>query len=277
MTPDERLWSPSAQRVVDGATSYLGLAYSTVAGYRPLLVDLHVPADAGNESAPVVIYAHGGGFVGGTRDSGPWYSLPSLGIAVASIDYRLAGEGSYPDPVDDVRAAIDWVQGLDASWRVDPKRLAVWGSSAGAYLVAQAALTNDSPVAAVILNYPVTDFAALLDNSVRDAERARTAIVGVVERFFGRPVGECADVMGESSLIRSARECTSLPKFHLFHGDSDTQCGVEQSHLLHDALENLGATTKLTIVSGAEHGDTLFMGRLVVSEAVETLTQAWCE
>lgn len=277
MTPDERLWSPPPQRVVDGATSYLGLAYATVAGYRPLLVDLHLPADAGNESAPIVIYAHGGGFVGGTRDSGPWYSLPSLGIAVASIDYRLAGEGAYPDPVADVRAAIDWVQGLDASWRVDSKRLAVWGSSAGAYLVAQAALTNGSPVAAVILNYPVTDFAALLDDSIRKSERAWAGVVGVVERFFGRPVEECADVVGESSLIRSARECAWLPKFHLFHGDSDSRCGVEQSHLLHEALESLGGASKLTVVSGADHGDALFMGRPVVSEVVETLTQAWSE
>src|SRR5688572_7082055 len=89
--------------------SYRDVTYCTIPGFRPLLLDLHVPlAPAGR--SPVVLYAHGGGFIGGSKEGGPWQFLLSAGYAVVSVSYRLREEATFPGPVHDVKAATRWIR-----------------------------------------------------------------------------------------------------------------------------------------------------------------------
>ncbi|ROS44554.1 alpha/beta hydrolase [Amycolatopsis thermoflava] len=137
---DPRLARPHPVRVLDGAVSYLDIRYATVTGWRPLTLDLHLPLDAGGP-LPVVVYAHGGGFVGGSKEMGPWATLPACGIAVASVGYRLAGEVAHPGPVEDVLAAIRWVRVRGGEYGLDPGRVAGWGSSREDQLAAVSVMT----------------------------------------------------------------------------------------------------------------------------------------
>src|SRR5687768_5806624 len=63
---------------------------------------------------PGLVWAHGGGFVGGDlhMPEADWVarSLAARGVAVVSIDYRLVGDGAgrYPAGSDDVLAAWSW-------------------------------------------------------------------------------------------------------------------------------------------------------------------------
>jgi hypothetical protein len=107
------LTEPHAVAALPGALSHLDVAYATMIGRRPLRLDLHVSAGSPGPH-PVVVYAHGGSFVGGIPALGPWTSLPAQGIAVASVAYRLAGEVPFPEPVEDIRAAIRWVRAAPA-------------------------------------------------------------------------------------------------------------------------------------------------------------------
>jgi acetyl esterase len=90
--------------------------------------------------APVVVYAHGGGWVMGGLEThdGLCRSLAvASGWAVLSVDYRLAPEHPYPAALSDLDRALDWLAGDGcALYGLDAARVAVAGDSAGGQLAA---------------------------------------------------------------------------------------------------------------------------------------------
>jgi acetyl esterase len=125
--------------------------------YRPI----DVPATA---TLPVLVYFHGGGWVIGdldTHDTLCRELATGAGIAVISIDYRLAPEHRFPRAADDCIAATRWVHAQALALGVDATRIAVGGDSAGGNLAAVVALaardTGDVPIAFQLLIYPATD------------------------------------------------------------------------------------------------------------------------
>lgn len=89
--------------------------------------------------APVLIYCHAGGFALGNLDTDHRQCVELARRArctVVSVDYRLAPEDPYPAALDDAIAVLRWVAANAADLRVDPARLAIGGSSAGAALAA---------------------------------------------------------------------------------------------------------------------------------------------
>ena len=100
---------------------------------------------AGNAATPpgVVVFAHGGGWTFGSIDThdGTARTLAGFsGCTVLSVDYRLAPEHPFPGPLDDVLAAVAFVQAGGLGAGVDPARIALAGDSAGANLALGAML-----------------------------------------------------------------------------------------------------------------------------------------
>ncbi len=87
---------------------------------------------------PAVIWIHGGALIMGNRgqiNASFRDALVKAGLAVVSIDYRLAPETKLPAILDDVRDAYRWVREEGAkTLAIDPSRIAVAGGSAGGYL-----------------------------------------------------------------------------------------------------------------------------------------------
>lgn len=113
---------------------------------------------------PVLLFAHGGGWVLGDLDThdGLCRQLAAgTGWAVLAVDYRRAPEFPYPAPVDDVERALGWLRHTGAArYGLDPDRIAVAGDSAGGHLaavVARRARDGGAPVAAQVLICPVID------------------------------------------------------------------------------------------------------------------------
>lgn len=122
-----------------------GIVYATHAG-EELQGDFHAPAGSG--PFPVVVAAPGGGWFvsdrGGLQHWGEF--LARNGMALFAIRYRVsATEKTYPKPVCDVLSAIQFVRGSASELGIDPQRIGLLGSSAGAHVAALAALAWDSP------------------------------------------------------------------------------------------------------------------------------------
>jgi acetyl esterase len=114
---------------------------------------------------PALIYFHGGGWVMGdldTHDGVCRLIANAAGIAVISVDYRLAPEHKFPAAVDDAVTATEWIAAHGATLGIDASRLAVGGDSAGGNIAAVVALVARDRGAPrlrfQLLLYPATDF-----------------------------------------------------------------------------------------------------------------------
>ena len=114
---------------------------------------------------PALIYFHGGGWVMGdldTHDGVCRLIANAAGIAVISVDYRLAPEHKFPAAVDDAVTATEWIAAHGATLGIDASRLAVGGDSAGGNIAAVVALVardrGGPRLRFQLLLYPATDF-----------------------------------------------------------------------------------------------------------------------
>jgi acetyl esterase/lipase len=114
--------------------------------HGPVPVRVYEPPAGGRTARPCLIWAHGGGFLGGDLDmrEADWTAREvcvRAGAVVVSVDYRLAVDGvSYPVPHDDTVAAVCWVRDNVDVLGVDAGRISIGGASAGANLTAGAVL-----------------------------------------------------------------------------------------------------------------------------------------
>jgi acetyl esterase len=115
---------------------------------------------------PLLVYFHGGGWVIGdldTHDDPCRFLAANSGVALLSVDYRLAPEHPFPAAVEDALAAYEWAVAGAERLGADPARIAVGGDSAGANLAASVCLTTrEEPVpspALQLLIYPVAETA----------------------------------------------------------------------------------------------------------------------
>lgn len=122
--------------------------------FRPSTARAHEPG-------PALLWIHGGGYVFGRAAQDDVLCrrfAEQLGVTVASVEYRLAPEHSYPIPVEDCCRIYEW---LIRRPEVEPSRVAIGGASAGAGLVATLAfLLRDRKIAPPVfqlLVYPMLD------------------------------------------------------------------------------------------------------------------------
>jgi acetyl esterase len=88
-----------------------------------------------DKPAPLVVFIHGGGFRGGSKET----LVPALldgflnkGISVMAINYRLSPEVHFPAHYLDCARAIQFARSKATEWNIDPKRIGATGGSAGA-------------------------------------------------------------------------------------------------------------------------------------------------
>jgi acetyl esterase/lipase len=142
-----------------GAQVFRNIAYGTDPRHR---LDVFAPAAAGN--LPVVLFVHGGGFVGGDKgnEGDPFFNnvgawAVRCGFIGVTMTYRLAPAHAWPSGAQDVDLALGWLHAQVAKYGGDPARIVVMGHSAGAAHVAGClarhgcAPGSHSPAAAAIL------------------------------------------------------------------------------------------------------------------------------
>jgi acetyl esterase len=125
--------------------------------YRPL-------GSQPDAALPVLVYFHGGGWTIGDLDTHDVLCRQlanGAGCAVVAVDYRMGPENRFPAAVDDCFAALRWVHAQAANLKLDARRIAVGGDSAGGNLAAVVSiLARDAGAPNVdfqLLIYPATD------------------------------------------------------------------------------------------------------------------------
>jgi acetyl esterase/lipase len=107
------------------------------------LLDVFAPEDNA-APRPVLIFVHGGAFIGGNRRTAPdspFYDNIMLwavrhGYVGINITYRLAPKSPWPAAAEDIARSVQWVAANAAQSGGDPARIFLMGHSAGAVHVA---------------------------------------------------------------------------------------------------------------------------------------------
>ncbi|NLI54597.1 MAG: alpha/beta hydrolase [Clostridiales bacterium] len=96
---------------------------------------------------PLIVYAHGGYYIGGDKSSMTDYCrlLASRGYVVANINYMLAPEAKYPTQILQVNEAVSFLLKHAADYGIDPLRVFIGGDSAGGHLSSQMGLYYTDP------------------------------------------------------------------------------------------------------------------------------------
>ncbi len=261
--------------LASGVTVHHGVEFASVEGFRPLLLDLYLPAD-GAGSAAAIVYLHGGGWAVGTRrrfgrafiarSPTPLDLLAQAGFVVATVDYRLSGEARFPAQLHDVKAAIRWVRGSAAQLGVDPDRLMLWGESAGGHLAVLAGLTGDMPqlegevgdqvgrssaVSGVVDWYGPLNLLSLSSQHHPDSDKRPDDAGSWESALIGAPLQ--ADPQRASAASPISYVHPGAPPIQIHHGSADTQVPFAQSVEFVEALRAAGGSVELIVVKGSDH------------------------
>ncbi|HVA12656.1 MAG TPA: alpha/beta hydrolase [Stellaceae bacterium] len=244
-----------------------GITYATHDN-TALLGDLYLPEGAG--PFPALIGVHGGGWQLGTRASyqhwGPY--LAAAGYALFSVDYRLCkpGQKSFPEAIHDIRAAVQFARGSASDLKLDPKRLGLWGDSAGAQLAALVALAGDAPLFAegnagdpfgavstkvkcCIGLYGVYDLAAQWQHDLVSRPRDQ-----ITEKFLGAAPIDDRRLYFDASPMSYVTRANNQTAFLIGYGTEDDIVDVAtQSAAFVMALKQTGSFVRTSIAPGAPH------------------------
>ncbi len=204
-----------------------------------------------------LIYIHGGGWIGGSKEASALSFLPFLqmGWNVVNVGYRLARVSLAPAAVEDSLCALRWVYRNAKQHNIDTTRLVITGNSAGAHLAltsgmlpASAGLDRQCPgteelkVAAIINWYGITDVVDLLDGPNMKAY-AVTWLGSMPNRE------EIATRVSPLTYVRAG-----LPPIITIHGDADPTVPYTHGVRLRDALDNARVPNRFVTVPGGRHG-----------------------
>jgi acetyl esterase/lipase len=231
------------------------ITYLVANNYEDKL-DLYERRDVA-EAQPTLIWIHGGGWTGGTKESGFNKILPYLemGWNVVNVEYRLARVSQAPAAVEDCLCALRWVAANAKAHHIDVNRLVVSGDSAGGHLALTTGMIPESEgldrecpgvalpkVAAIVDWYGITDVNDLLDGANR-----RNYAVQWLGSASNR--GEIAKRLSPLEYVRPG-----LPPILMIHGDADPTVPYQHSIRLKAALDKAGVPNQFFTVPGGKHG-----------------------
>jgi acetyl esterase/lipase len=255
----------------DGGLHYSGITYAVAFGYRPLQLDLWVPAGGGR--APLVVWIHGGAFMLGDRRYLPetlrpnqiFDELLATGLAVATIDYRHALEAPFPAQLQDAKAAVRYLRAFAGELGISTERIGVMGESAGAHIAALVGLTAHRPdlegthgvveqssaVDVVVDWYGPADLSTMPRRTPPPPIAAKLPPELLVPPEDQLTRGLTGTALADASPITHVTP--DAPPFLLVHGTDDWLVPYSQSEQLAAALTAAGVPARLEPVHGSEH------------------------
>jgi acetyl esterase/lipase len=281
--------------ILDGATAAPADAkdvlpttrvYKTVGG---LPIEADVYRLPGDEVRPVIVWIHGGALIVGQR-TGPSPEQRKryldAGFVIVSIDYRLAPETKLDGILSDVRDAFRWVRDKGPElFKIDPKRIAVVGHSAGGYLTLLTGFAVEPRPRALVAFYGYGDIAGDWYSKPDPFYRKTQPLVSKEEAYKAIGTKEIAkgNVPGRGKFYLYCRQnglwprevtghdpdkepkafdrycpirnvTKDYPPTLLLHGDNDTDVPHQQSVDMARELKRAGVPYEFVSLKGYGHG-----------------------
>jgi len=212
-----------------------------VRGDRELMLYAFSP-EGEAQPRPAILIFHGGGWSIGEASWGfaKAEHFAESGLDGISVQYRLSGSehpGNTPlDAIDDARSAFRWVREHADELGVDVDRVGAYGWSAGAHLIACAAIFNDT-----CRETRCSPDAMLL---------ASPALSLHHDELMQRLLGDKAKVE-DISPDRFVRE--GLPPTLILQGRTDTVTPLAGNEFFHEAMLAAGNSSKLIVYDDVGH------------------------
>lgn len=251
-----------SSKIPESVRAELDIPYAGTQNPRQRL-DVYLPKQRKqDQSLPVVVFIHGGGWRNGDKRGGYQKIAPLVESGEyigVSVGYRLSGEAIWPAQIHDCKAAIRWLRGNAKKYNLDPEKIGVTGTSAGGHLVAMLGTSGD-----------VEDLEGKLGDHLKESSRVQCVLdqYGPTELLA---MGGWHDKANspESQLVggaiqdkkKAARNASPIsyvskddPPFLFLHGTKDPAVPFNQSERLHAALQKVGAKSIFVPVEGGSHG-----------------------
>lgn len=233
-----------------------------------LTADYYGPQGPGKY--PALVAVHGGAWKIGSSDAyqhwGPY--LAKQGFVVFSVNYRLVQgvKNRYPAPVQDLRAAVQYLRSNPEEYQIDSDRIGLIGDSAGAHLSAIVALAGDAPafsdayqddpyagistrVKVVVGVYGVYD---LLEQWHHD--QIARPLDQITENLLGKSPMQNKQIFYEGSPLTYTTLENNHTAFLVVWGtEDDIVNATSQSGVFVNALKQAGFYVRSVIVPGAPH------------------------
>lgn len=253
------------------------IVYGKGAG-TDLKLDLAMPKE-GDGPFPAIVCIHGGAWRGGSKEmfGQTIRTMAARGFIAVSIQYRLCPKHRFPAQIEDCKCAVRWLRANAEKYKVDQDAMGAFGFSAGGHLVCLLGLTTpadglegngdlteearkqSSRVQAVVSFFGPTDL------TTGDWEEQ---VQPLLTDFLGGTLKDKPEAYKRASPITYVRKDKSNPAFLFFHGTKDGLVHYNQSVKLHEALQKVGAQTRLVTMEGEGHG---WRGKKLEQSIEETL------
>ena len=262
----EALTKSLPPRLAKTVREVLDVPYADTSNPRQRL-DLVLPTKPNSKALPAIVYIHGGAWRQGNKRGGRKLvtSFVESGKHVGvSVGYRLSQEAQWPAQIHDCKAAIRWLRGNAETYGIDPKKIAVWGTSAGGHLVAMLGVsagveglegslgkyTKESSRVTCVANYfgpsdllHMDDFPSSITHNAPDSPESQ---------LVGGPIQEHPKKSQNASPITHVTK-DDAPFLHV-HGDQDKLVPFNQSQRLDHALDKVGVPSLLITMKDKGHG-----------------------
>ncbi|MBM3992958.1 MAG: alpha/beta hydrolase [Planctomycetes bacterium] len=258
------------------------------AGALPIKADVY--RLAGDEVRPVIVWIHGGALIVGQRTGGPNIEQRkrylNAGYVIVSIDYRLAPETKLKGIIEDVQDAFKWVRTKGPElFKIDPKKVAVIGHSAGGYLTLMTGFAVEPRPQALIPFYGYGDIDGDWYAKPDPFYRKTRPLVSKEDAYKAIGTKEIAEgsVPGRGNFYMYCRQnglwpqlvtghdpakeprafdrfcpvrnvTKAYPPTMLLHGDNDTDVPYQQSVDMARELRRVGVEHELITIKGGGHG-----------------------
>ncbi|TVY92998.1 Carboxylesterase [Lachnellula willkommii] len=228
-----------------------------------------------------LVWYHGGGGVSGNRFGGLRYVtdlIQIFGIIVISVEYRLAPEHPAPIPQDDCYAALTWAASSVYNLGIDPEKLMVGGSSAGAGLAASVALrardNGGIKLCGQLLINPMLD----------DRNETMSSYRCTDERIWGRASNICAwtallgDGSGSADISpyvapARAKDLSSLPSTFITVGSEEPF--RDEASIYAERIRDSSGSVEIHIWNGAYHAFESLAPQAELSKLAVRTRRSW--